>query len=53
MKSYASDAVTKDNLSELDEKQSREIEKLRLYIIILAASQFITFAMTCGLFLMS
>ena len=53
MKIYSNDAVTTSKLDDLDQKQSREIEKLRLYVIILAVSQFVMFGMTVGLFLMS
>lgn len=53
MKVYSNDAVTTDNINALDEKQTREIEKLKLYVYLLAGSQVATFAMTIGLFLMS
>jgi len=53
MKSYSSDAVTSNNLTALDEKQTRQITELKLYVKILAVTQVLTFGMTLGLFIMA
>lgn len=52
MKSYSNDAVSKRDLSALDEvdrKQGEDIDKLKVYVGVLAASQLVTIVVILAL----
>lgn len=53
MKIYSNDAVTTSVVNDLDAKQSREISKLKSYVLALAVGEGIILGITLGLYFLN